>query len=113
MADQAKAQQQDLQGACDHLQRLRDLYALAHLVADFLAGLTFTVGSVLFFWPSTETPGVWLFLIGSLLFAAKPTVRLVHSIHDRTTRTRLERALSEEAGLLLRQFDPRSRFLRM
>ena len=99
--------------ARDRLQRLRDIYALLHLIADFIAGLTFTIGSVLFFWPSTEQPGVWLFLIGSLLFAAKPTLRLLHGLHDRAWRRRMERDLSAQARDLLRGFHPRPRFPRM
>lgn len=99
--------------ARDRLQRLRDIYALLHLIADFIAGLTFTIGSVLFFWPSTEQPGVWLFLIGSLLFAAKPTLRLLHGLQDRAWRRRMERELTAEAHDLLQAFHPKPRFPRM
>ncbi len=105
--------QSGYESARDRLQGLRDIYALLHLTADFLAGLAFTVGSVLFFWPTTETPGVWLFLVGSVLFMAKPTVRLSHALHDRAWRRRLERDLSAEARTMLRTFDPRPRFPRM
>ncbi|KAA5605897.1 hypothetical protein F1188_08910 [Roseospira marina] len=102
-----------MDAARDRLQELHDLYALVHLLVDFLAGLTFTVGSVLFFWPATETPAIWLFVIGSVLFMAKPTVRLVHMLHDGRTRRSLERALSDEARSKLARFTPRARTLRM
>ena len=38
------------------------------------------MGSVLFFWPKYETPAVWLFTVGSVLFMAKPTLRLSREI---------------------------------
>lgn len=101
-----------LERACQRLQRLRDLYALVHLVADVLAGLAFTVGSVLFFWPATESPAIWLFVVGSVLFTARPAVRLGHTLHDRRRRHTLERELSAEARARLAAFDPRGRFLR-
>jgi len=95
------------------LQRLQDLYAVAHLFVDFLAGITFTVGSVLFFWPAWETLAIWLFVIGSILFTVKPSVRLAHTLHDTRTRRSLERTLSEEARASLAAFAPRPRALRL
>jgi hypothetical protein len=38
------------------------------------------VGSVFFFDESLKTAGTWLFLFGSILFAAKPTLRLVRDL---------------------------------
>lgn len=77
-------------------ERLRQRYFWIHLVADFLAGFSFVAGSVLFFFPSLVYAGTWLFLIGSILFAAKPTIRLAHQLH----RSRIGRALrsSMETG---------------
>jgi|GEM_PF-2859958 len=102
-----------LDTARNRVQRLHDLYAFIHLVVDFMAGLTFVVGSVLFFWPSTEVPGIWLFVVGSILFTVKPSVRLAHMFHDRATRRSLGRALSEEARAGLAHFTPQVRTLRM
>ncbi|OWU86469.1 hypothetical protein ATO6_06585 [Oceanicola sp. 22II-s10i] len=56
-------------------------YEIAYTCVDFGAAFAFVVGSVLFFWASTQIPATWLFLIGSILFAAKPTIRLVREIH--------------------------------
>jgi len=103
----------NLDGACGRLQRLHDLYAFCHLVVDFLAGLTFLIGSVLFFWPETETPGVWLFVVGSILFMVKPSLRLAHMLHDRRARRSLERVLSEEARVGLAAFKPGGGTLRV
>lgn len=63
------------------LEALRRRYFWIHLTADFLAGLAFVVGSVFFFYDSLQYAGTWLFVIGSVLFAAKPAIRLVHEIH--------------------------------
>jgi len=102
-----------LDTARDRLQRLHDLYAFGHLVVDFLAGLTFTVGSVLFFWPQTEVPAIWLFVVGSILFTAKPSMRLAHMLHDRGARRALALTLSEEACHALDRFSPQVRTLRI
>ena len=57
-------------------RRIYALYELAYTLVDFGAAICFLIGSVLFFWPSVETPAIWLFTIGSLLFLAKPAIRL-------------------------------------
>ena len=49
---------------------------IAYTVVDFGAAACFVVGSILFFYESLSVPATWLFLIGSLLFAAKPSIRL-------------------------------------
>ncbi|WP_407494458.1 YrhK family protein [Pseudooceanicola sp. MF1-13] len=64
-------------------QETRRVYALFELVytlVDFGAALCFIVGSILFFYESLMTPATWLFVIGSVLFAVKPTLRLVREI---------------------------------
>ncbi|AEQ53226.1 YrhK family protein [Pelagibacterium halotolerans] len=62
-------------------RRLYALYEVWYTAVDFGAALCFVVGSVLFFSPASQTPATWFFLIGSLLFAAKPTLRLVRELH--------------------------------
>lgn len=71
------------------LENLRRIYFWIHLAADFSAGLCFVVGSILFFYPALVHAGTWLFLVGSIMFAAKPTVRLAHEIHRARTAARL------------------------
>ena len=56
-------------------------YEILYTAVDFGAALSFIVGSVMFFFEAWQTPGTWLFLLGSILFAAKPTLRLVREIH--------------------------------
>ncbi len=67
----------------DNSEAHRRLYArfeLAYTVVDFMAAFCFVVGSVMFFSPDWQTPATWFFVIGSLLFAAKPSLRLVREI---------------------------------
>ena len=67
----------------DQSEAHRRLYArfeLAHTVVEFMAAFCVIVGSVMFFSDAWLTPGTWLFLVGSLLFAAKPTLRLIREI---------------------------------
>ncbi|WP_281931020.1 YrhK family protein [Roseibium album] len=60
----------------DHSELVRK-YELYRTIVEFLAALTFIVGSVLFFFPILVYAGTWLFLIGSILFAVRPTIWLM------------------------------------
>ncbi|MFN3250258.1 YrhK family protein [Roseibium album] len=60
----------------DHPALVRK-YELYRTIVEFLAALTFIVGSVLFFFPVLVYAGTWLFLIGSILFAVRPTIWLM------------------------------------
>ena len=64
-------------------ERARRYYAaseILHTAVDFVAALSFLVGSILFFWKSLETAAISLFVIGSFFFAMKPTIRLVREL---------------------------------
>jgi len=64
-------------------ERHRSLYAryeLARTVVDFLAALCFVVGSLFYFTAETTLLGTWLFLVGSILFAVKPTIKLAREL---------------------------------
>ena len=52
-------------------------FEIAYTCVDFGAALCFILGSVMFFSDALFTPATWLFLIGSVLFAVKPTLRLI------------------------------------
>lgn len=62
----------------------KNLYArfeMLHTFVDFTAAICFLVGSVLFFFHEPlKLAGIWLFVIGSVCFAAKPTIRLTREI---------------------------------
>ena len=56
------------------------MFEIAHTLIDFLAAVFFIIGSVMFFSEAWLIPGTWLFLIGSILFACKPTLRLIREV---------------------------------
>jgi hypothetical protein len=60
--------------------RFYAIFELLHTAVDFLAAGLFVVGSILFFSDSTKTAGTWCFLVGSICFALKPTIRLTREI---------------------------------
>ncbi|MBN2905624.1 MAG: YrhK family protein [Rhodobacteraceae bacterium] len=51
-------------------------YEIAHTIVDFTAAALFVIGSILFFFDTTQALATWAFLIGSICFALKPTIRL-------------------------------------
>ena len=55
-------------------------FEIAYTLVELLAAVLFIVGSVMFFYETLEYAGTWMFLIGSFLFAAKPTLRMVREI---------------------------------
>ncbi|PJE37339.1 hypothetical protein CVM52_07655 [Pseudooceanicola lipolyticus] len=61
-------------------KRLYALFEIAYTLVDFAAAICFVIGSVMFLSERWTTPGTWLFIIGSLCFAAKPTLRLIREV---------------------------------
>ncbi|MFX0541720.1 YrhK family protein [Roseovarius sp. S4756] len=61
-------------------RRLYATYELAYTIVDFAAAISFLIGSILFFWADYETQAIWLFVIGSVCFCLKPTIRLIREI---------------------------------
>lgn len=51
-------------------------YEIAYTCIDFLAGLLFVIGSILFFREATTQAGVWFYLIGSVGFTVRPAIHL-------------------------------------
>jgi hypothetical protein len=58
-------------------------YQVVRTGVDFGAAICFVIGSAFFFFTSLTTEADWLFLVGSLLFAVKPTIDMVRSAHLR------------------------------
>ena len=56
-------------------------YERVFTLVDFSAALLFVAGSVCFLFPELMTAGTWAFLVGSLAFAAKPSVRVAREFH--------------------------------
>ena len=53
---------------------------IAYTVVDFSAAALFVVGSILFFYPKTTFVGIWLFLIGSVFFGVRPSIKLAREL---------------------------------
>ena len=51
-------------------------YELAYTIVDVSAAALFVIGSILFFSEATTYVGTWLFLVGSVLFGLRPTIKL-------------------------------------
>lgn len=56
-------------------------YQVVRTLVDFGAAVCFVIGSAFFFFESMATPADWLFLLGSILFALKPTIDVIRSAH--------------------------------
>lgn len=56
-------------------------YEKLYTLVDFMAALAFVIGSALFFSPAYSIPATRMFLVGSLLFAARPTVTVAREFH--------------------------------
>ncbi|MEY8840817.1 YrhK family protein [Cribrihabitans sp. XS_ASV171] len=61
-------------------KRVYAMFELAYTIVDFTAATLFVIGSVMFFSESWQTAGTWMFLVGSICFAAKPTLRLAREV---------------------------------
>lgn len=57
------------------------MFEIAYTVVDFSAAICFIVGSIMFFSEAWLVLGTWLFLLGSILFACKPGIRLWREVH--------------------------------
>src|SRR5579875_147904 len=62
-------------------------YQVVRTGVDFGAATCFVAGSACFFFTSLSTTADWLFLIGSVLFATKPTIDMVRSLQLRRLPT--------------------------
>ncbi len=56
-------------------------YRVVRTLVDFGAAVCFGIGSAFFFFARTTTAADWLFLVGSILFAFKPTIDVARSMH--------------------------------
>ena len=56
-------------------------YEIAFTAVDFSAAGMFVIGSICFFSSEWQYVGTWLFLIGSIFFALKPTIRIARELH--------------------------------
>ena len=62
-------------------EKLYAAYELAFTLVQFTAGMLFLVGSWMFFYKAWETPAIWCFVVGSVLFVVGPSLKLVRELH--------------------------------
>ncbi|HET7369335.1 MAG TPA: YrhK family protein [Gammaproteobacteria bacterium] len=62
---------------------IRRRYEILGILNDFSIAIWFTIGSIFFLFPETGKIAAWLFVIGSLQFLARPTIRLIAHFHLR------------------------------
>jgi hypothetical protein len=58
-------------------------YQVVRVVISFGTAACFVAGSLLFLSPSTTGAAARLFLVGSLMFAVKPTIDMIRAFHLR------------------------------
>lgn len=61
-------------------KRIYALYELAYTINDLGAAVLFIIGSVMFFSEKWTYFGTWLFLIGSVMFGLRPTIKLTREL---------------------------------
>ena len=59
---------------------IRNRYETLSTANDFLIGVMFVVGSVLFLSESTSTVGTWFFIVGSVQLLIRPSIRLARRV---------------------------------
>ena len=55
--------------------RLHIRSSISETFVDFVAWIFFVIGSILFFYADTRYADTWCFLIGSIFFGLRPTIR--------------------------------------
>ena len=56
-------------------------YEIAYTSVDWLAAVLFTIGSIMFLYDDLMKAGTWLFIIGSVCFVLRPSIRLARELH--------------------------------
>ncbi len=55
-------------------------FELAYTSVDVCAAVLFVAGSIMGFYDDWSTAGTWCFVIGSVCFALKPTLRIIREL---------------------------------
>ena len=66
--------------ASEETRKVHAAFEIAYTAVDFGAAAAFVVGSILFFSEAWQTTATWFFVVGSLLFALKPTLWLAREL---------------------------------
>lgn len=65
----------------DHEIIIGKRYGFFYTLNDILIAIWFIVGSILFFWETSQEIGTWLFLIGSVELLIRPVIRITRNSH--------------------------------
>jgi hypothetical protein len=84
---------EELASLTPHHARISRNYEIWYNINDFAAGVLFVTGSILFFWESTMYIATWFFVVGSILFCVRPSIRLARELH----LSRLPSGLEDES----------------
>jgi len=76
----------DQQKGRNHERKIHERYEWLHIINDLLIGLYFLIGSIFFFYPTTQKTGTWLFVLGSGQMLIGPLIRTLNKLHVRTIR---------------------------
>ncbi|UOQ48391.1 YrhK family protein [Gracilibacillus caseinilyticus] len=66
-----------------HKRFYKNIYDILYTINDFTIAVWFLIGSIFFYFESLKTWGVTLFVIASVQFLIKPSIRLVHEFSAR------------------------------
>lgn len=69
-----------IQGVKPSKRKVYAIFEIMYTVVDFLAAISFVAGSVFFLYDDMMQIARWLFIFGSIMFALKPTIRVVREI---------------------------------
>ena len=67
--------------ATERHEVINKYYELTITVVEFLAALLFLIGSIFFFYDKLMHAGTWMFVLGSVFFIIRPSVRLIREFH--------------------------------
>ncbi|WP_101846351.1 YrhK family protein [Halobacillus sp. Marseille-P3879] len=81
--DEVKRDQYVGQQMNKHSRFYKNVYDVLYTINDFLMGLWFLIGSCFFYFESLKNWGVTLFVLASIQFIIRPTIRLVHDFRAR------------------------------
>lgn len=71
---------------------VRKRYKTLYTLNDFMIGLWFLSGSILFLFESTQTVAAWLFIAGSLQLVMRPAISLANDFHVKRQAEGMDKA---------------------
>jgi len=88
-----------LDGIKTNKRKLYAIFEILYTMVDFFAAVSFTIGSIMFLYPKLMHSATWFFIVGSLLFTLKPTIRVVREIKLATKNRKNKLHKGPDSGL--------------